>query len=92
MWGLSVGKLPLMSQVVYFKRAYRIAQRPSICRIFGSRSVYRYVRVVGNGKSDSIRGCEADLAAVSCLNWHFASPKSYHQVPVETPAGVTAME
>jgi len=80
MWGLSVGKLPLMSQVVYFKRAYRIAQRPSICRIFGSRPVYRYVRVVGNGKRYSMRGREPDLVAISCLNWQFASLEYHHRL------------
>jgi hypothetical protein len=75
---MPVGKLPMMTRVVYFKRAYRLVQRPSICRIFGSRPVYRHVRVVGNGKSGLMRSTEADSTAISCLNWQLAVSKSPH--------------
>ena len=75
-----MGKLPLMTRVVYFKRAQCLTQQPSICRIFGSRPVYRHVRVVRNGKTGVGSSGKANLAAISCLKWQHAVPKYPHRL------------
>jgi len=71
-----VGKLPPTARVVYFKQTPRLDLKPTSCRIFRSRSVYRHLRVVRNGKRVPGYFCKANLAATSCLNWQVDVRKS----------------